>query len=181
MIYVSSMILLKVVAVLLILFALYLCLVNICGLSENFAVRRLEQYFRTEVFPRYELSEKFREMELNRHLIPDRKEQQKRRKYQKMVAHMPRKKTGSDIVEERHSVYYLRTGQLVEEQCKAVPIQSWYGPEAWIRDILAGYADEQLMCASPQELNEKAAQARNAKKAEAAEQTQPQKSATGET
>lgn len=111
------------------LLSLFLTVRSFSRKRQRDAVKELQEYFYLNVCPRSELASYLQELPLN--YVPPR------------AGKLP--KTGAFCqqewvereAEELNSLYYLRTGQRVSILSAMGPAGSWYGLEAWIRDILA--------------------------------------------
>lgn len=144
-------IVIRAMAAVVVLCILFPALYRLFGAEEAYAVRRLEAYFRQKVYPRYELSLRWQKVVLAEHLIPTWRESRKRAS-QKTSGRNTEKHlaagTWREQEEEIQSTYYLRTGQTMADMTKDVPVEKWYGMDAWIRDILAGRVNYDELCSA---------------------------------
>lgn len=111
------------------LLSLYFAARFISGKRQHDAAERLQKYFIDTACPRSELAPCLRELPLNpgspRAGTPPEGEPLCPKEWVEREA------------EELNSPYYLRTGQQISIHAAIEQTGSWYGPEAWIRDLLA--------------------------------------------
>lgn len=111
------------------LLSLYYVVCFISGKSQRVAVRELQEYFNLAVCPRSEFASYLQELPLN--YGPPRAG-----KLPEGGPLCPQEWVERET-EELNSPYYLRTGQQISMLAAMEPAGSWYGLEAWIRDLLA--------------------------------------------
>lgn len=143
-------IVIRVIAAVVVLCILFPALYRLFGAEEAYAVRRLEAYFRQKVYPRYELAQQWQKVVLAEHLIPTWRESRKQasqiRKGNRNAENHSTVGTWKEQEEEIQCGYYLRTGQTMADMTKDVPVERWYGIDAWIRDILASRVNYNELC-----------------------------------
>lgn len=115
------------------LISLYFAVRFFSGKRRHDAVRMLQRHFNHTVCPRSEFAPHLRELPLNEGLLWAGKLPKER-------PLCPKEWVGR-AAEELNSPYYLRTGQQISGQAALEPAGSWYGLEAWIRDLLASKGD----------------------------------------
>lgn len=113
--------------------SLYFAVRFFSGKRQRDAVRELQEYFNLKVCPRSELAPYLRELPLYDGPLCGGK-------LPEMELPCPREWMERED-EELNSPYYLRTQQQVSMLSAMAPAGSWYGLEAWIRDILASKGD----------------------------------------
>lgn len=111
------------------LLSLYFATRFISGKRQHDAAERLREYFINTACPRSELAPCLRELPLNpgsphAGISPEGEPP------------CPKEWVEREV-EEMNSPYYLRTGQQISIYAAIERTGSWYGPEAWIRDLLA--------------------------------------------
>lgn len=104
------------------------------------AARQLEEIFRNRVYLRLQLPRPLQKLQPARLLTDWREEWQLRRG--KLPA---RSAPLLPAEQEKQCPYYARTGQLVCDVDRKMPTDRWYQPEDWVRDVVAGVADEHLL------------------------------------
>lgn len=115
------------------LLSLYFVIRFLSGRRRHKAVRELQAYFNEDVCPRSEFAPHLRNLPLNSGPL-------RAGKLPESGALCPKEWVDKET-EELNSPYYLRTGQQISMQASMEPSGSWYGLEAWIRDILASKSD----------------------------------------
>lgn len=104
------------------------------------AARQLEEIFRDRVYLRLQLPRPLKKMRPAR-LLPDWREE-----WRLYRGKLPARSAPLLSAEqEKQCPYYARTGQLVCDVDRKMPTDRWYQPEDWMRDVVAGVADEQLL------------------------------------
>lgn len=111
------------------LLSLYFAARFISGKRQRDAAERLREYFINTACPRSELASCLREIPLNPGSLHARTPPE--------GEPLCPKEWVEREAEEMNSLYYLRTGQLISIHAAIEQTGSWYGPEAWIRDLLA--------------------------------------------
>lgn len=115
------------------LLSLYLALRGLSTKRRRDAVRELQAYFNDTVCPRSEFAPHLRELPLNCGAL-------RAGKPPKTGCICPEEWVAREA-EELDSLYYLRTGQQISALASMEPGGSWYGLEAWVRDVLADRGD----------------------------------------
>jgi len=113
------------------LYSLYRAVRFFSAMRQHSAVRALQAYFNDTVCPRTELAPHLQELPLSRG------PQQTGKTSGTETSWLWAQKEAAEM----NSPYYLRTGQQVSALVSISPTGIWYGPEAWIRDILASRDD----------------------------------------
>ena len=136
-----ALILVRGGATLFLLYLLYTALRYYSGKGQANAVAALETYFRTKVYPRRELSDRWKKIK-PANVFASGKETP--------GAGQPteygRPDSWEEVEAELSSPYFQRTGQRLKSLASTQPLNSWYGEEAWIRDILAEKASWNILC-----------------------------------
>lgn len=104
------------------------------------AARQLEEIFRNRVYLRLQLPRPLQKLQPAR-LLPGWLEEWRLRRGKLPARSAPL----LPAEQERQCPYYARTGQLVCDVERKMPLDRWYQPEDWVRDVVAGVADEQLL------------------------------------
>lgn len=115
------------------LLSLYVTMHFFSGMRRHKAVRELQAYFNEAVCPRSEFAPHLRNLPLNSGPL-------RAGKLPETDLLCPKEWVDKEA-EELNSPYYLRTGQQISALASMEPLGSWYGLEAWIRDILASKSD----------------------------------------
>ena len=136
-----ALILVRGGATLFLLYLLYTALRYYSGKGQANAVAALETYFRTKVYPRRELSDRWKKIK-PANVFASGKETP--------GAGQPteygRPDSWEEVEAELSSPYFQRTGQRLKSLASTQPLNRWYGEEAWIRDILAEKASWNILC-----------------------------------
>lgn len=114
------------------------CLKNRCIAGS----RLMEKLMLEEVYPSLDLPGQAREIQLKNPLCSWR-EERKLKKAGRPAAPFQGKLPPE---EEKLFGYYARTGQFVCDVDRGVPLERWYQPEDWVRDIVAGEASDGILC-----------------------------------
>lgn len=104
------------------------------------AARQLEEIFRSRVYLRLGLPRPLQRLRPDR-LLPRWREERKLRK----GPLEPPKAPPLPAEEEQQWPYYARTGQLVCDVDRKMPLKRWYQPEDWVRDVVSGVANDRLL------------------------------------
>ncbi len=104
------------------------------------ASRQLEEIFRKGVYPRLQLPRPLQKLRPTR-LLSGWREEWRLRRGKPLARSVP----PLPAEQERQCPYYARTGQLVCDVDRKMPLSRWYQPEDWVRDVVAGVADQQLL------------------------------------
>ena len=136
-----ALILVRGGATLFLLYLLYTALRYYSGKGQANAVAALETYFRTKVYPRRELSDRWKKIKpanvfASGKEIPGAGQ----------PTEYGRPDSWEEVEAELSSPYFQRTGQRLKSLASTQPLNSWYGEEAWIRDILAEKASWNILC-----------------------------------
>ena len=136
-----ALILVRGGATLFLLYLLYTALRYYSGKGQVNAVAALETYFRTKVYPRRELSDRWKKIKpanvfATGKEIPGAGQ----------PTEYGRPDSWEEVEAELSSPYFQRTGQRLKSLASTQPLNSWYGEEAWIRDILAEKASWNILC-----------------------------------
>ena len=115
------------------LLSLYFAICFFSGMRRRKAVQELQEYFNEEVCPCSELAPHLRGLPLNSGPL-------QAGKLPETDSLCPEAWIDKEA-EEMNSPYYLRTGQQISILASMEPPGSWYGLEAWIRDIVASKSD----------------------------------------
>ncbi len=105
------------------------CLKNRCIAGA----RWMEKLMVEEVYPKLHLSRLARKIQLEKPLCNWSEERQIKKAWQQTAL------VRRDVLpeNEKESGYYARTGQFVCDVDRTVPLDRWYQPEDWVRDIVA--------------------------------------------
>lgn len=111
------------------LLSLYFAARFISGKRQYDTAERIRKYFINTACPRSELAPCLRELPLDSRSLRTGTPQE--------GGTLCPEEWVEREAEEMNSPYYLRTGQQVSTHAAIGQAGSWYGPEAWIRDLLA--------------------------------------------
>lgn len=136
-----ALILVRGGATLFLLYLLYTALRYYSGKGQANAVAALETYFRTKVYPRRELSDRWKKIK-PANVFASGKETPDAGQ----PTEYGRPDSWEEVEAELSSPYFQRTGQRLKSLASTQPLNSWYGEEAWIRDILAEKASWNILC-----------------------------------